>query len=314
MTLKPAGATADEPVMQSAVQAFLDHLTVERDASPHTVECYARDLAELIAGLPPGVGPDEVGVAELRVHVGRLRERGLSGRSVSRAVAACRSLWRFMVEESLCRADPTQELAPARQSRPIPRVLDADQVEALLAPPPRARGPLALRDQALLEVLYATGARASEAAGLDCAPVDEALGTQAPVAMLRVSGKGRKERLVPLGARARAALLAWLREGRPRLARGDETRLLLSRSGRPIGRIEVFRVVKKRLVLAGLPAEAASPHTLRHSFATHLIERGADLRVVQELLGHSRVTTTQVYTHLDRQRLVGIHRAFHPRG
>lgn len=301
--------------MRQAVQAFLDHLSVERDASPHTVAGYARDLEALLASLPAGAAPEAVDAAALRAHLARLRERGLSGRSVSRALAACRSLWRFLVEEGLARRDPTQELLPARQAKPIPRVLDGAQVEALLAPPMRARGPLFLRDQALLEVLYATGARASEAAGLGCAAVEEALAARAPVAMLRVSGKGRKERLVPLGSRAQAALLSWLRTGRPALDKGrGAERLLLSRSGRPIGRIEVFRVVKKRLLLAGLPPEAASPHTLRHSFATHLIEHGADLRVVQELLGHSRVTTTQVYTHLDRQRLVGIHRTYHPRG
>ena len=313
MTLKPAGATADEPVMQSAVQAFLDHLTVERDASPHTVECYARDLAELIAGLPPGVGPDEVGVAELRVHVGRLRERGLSGRSVSRAVAACRSLWRFMVEESLCRADPTQELAPARQSRPIPRVLDADQVEALLAPPPRARGPLALRDQALLEVFYATGARASEAAGLDCAPVDEALGTQAPVAMLRVSGKGRKERLVPVGSRASRALRHYLEEREPlaHLPGADRQAVFLSRRGKRLAPRSVQRIVHRALDVVG--GEGLKTHSLRHTFATHLLDAGADLRAVQELLGHASLSTTQIYTHTSVERLKKVYQQAHPR-
>ena len=301
--------------MRSAVQAFLDHLLVERDASPNTIAAYGRDLAELLLHLPAGARPDAVTAAQLREHLARLRARGLSARSTSRGLAACRSLWKWMLEEGLTRHDPTGEVLPARQGRTIPRVLDPDQVDRLLAPPPGKRGALHERDQALLELLYATGARASEVAGLMAEPAVEALRGAQEIATLKVAGKGRKERLVPLGARARAALETWLASGRPRLDRGrSEGRLLLSRAGRPIGRIEVFRAVKKRLLLAGLPPESASPHTLRHSFATHLVERGADLRVVQELLGHARVTTTQVYTHLDRLRLAGIHRAFHPRG
>lgn len=301
--------------MRHAVQAFLDHLAVERDASPHTIAAYGRDLAELLAHLPAKARPDDVTAAQLREHLARLRARGLSARSTSRGLAACRSLWKWMLEEGLVRTDPTREVLPARQGHAIPRVLDPDQVDRLLAPPPRSHGPLHERDQALLELLYATGARASEVAGLLAQSAVEGLRAVTPIATLRVSGKGRKERLVPLGARARAAVETWLASGRPRLDKGEsEGRLLISRAGRPIGRIEVFRVVKKRLLLAGLPRESASPHTLRHSFATHLVERGADLRVVQELLGHARVTTTQVYTHLDRLRLAGIHRAFHPRG
>ncbi|MCO5167073.1 MAG: tyrosine recombinase [Planctomycetes bacterium] len=300
--------------MQAAIGAFLDHLTVERDASPHTVAAYRRDLSRLLAGLPQGTPPGAVTAEHVRAHLRALDAGGLSARSAARHLAAIRSLFRFLREEGRLAADPTEGIAAARQARAMPRVLRPEQVDALLAAPP-GDGPLALRDRALLEVLYATGARASEAAGLPLATVEEALAAPGPIRALRVLGKGRKERVVLLGERACLRLTEWLQRGRPRLERGrGGGRLLLSRAGRPLDRIVVFRVVRRCLVLAGLPREAASPHTLRHSFATHLVERGADLRVVQELLGHARVTTTQVYTHLDRARLARVHRQFHPDG
>jgi integrase/recombinase XerD len=300
--------------MREAIAAYLDHLAVERDASPHTVAAYRRDLGRLLAGLPQGTRPAEVSLTRMREHLRALDADGLSPRSVARHLAACRSLFRFLKGEGRLTHDPTEGIAAARQARTMPRVLRPEQVDALLAAPSGA-GPLDLRDRALLEALYATGARASEAAGLPLAGVLEALSAPAEVRPLRVIGKGRKERIVLLGARACAALEAWLVAGRPRLDRGRGAgRVLLSRAGRPITRVEVFRIVRRSLVRAGLPRDAASPHTLRHSFATHLIERGADLRVVQELLGHTRVTTTQVYTHLDRARLLRVHREFHPEG
>jgi site-specific recombinase XerD len=301
--------------VQQAVRSFLDHLVAERDASPHTVAAYRRDLRALLRHLPPGSRPAAVTPAHLREHLAALVAEGLGPRSVARHLAACRSLFRFLRAEGALDHDPTEGIAAARQARPIPRVLQPDEVERLLAAP-RGAGPLRLRDRALLELLYATGARASEVAGVGLAAALEALSAPGAVAPLRVIGKGRKERVVLLGPPARAALRRWLDEGRPRLAlelRGAD-RLLVTRAGRPLTRIDVFRAVKRALVRAGLPREAASPHTLRHSFATHLVERGADLRVVQELLGHARVTTTQVYTHLDQARLARVHRAHHPRG
>lgn len=298
--------------MRAAVAAYLDHLAVERDASPHTVAAYRRDLMRLVAGLPQGIAPGAVSVAHVREHLRALDRDGLSPRSVARHLAAVRSLFRFLRDEGRITGDPTEGIAPARQARAMPRVLRPEQVDALLAAP-AGGGPMALRDRALLEALYATGARASEAAGLSLAAVEEALASPGPIRALRVLGKGRKERVVLLGERAASALTDWIARGRPRLDRGrGGGRLLLSRAGRPIDRVDVFRVVRRCLLLAGLPRDAASPHTLRHSFATHLIERGADLRVVQELLGHARVTTTQVYTHLDRARLARVHRQYHP--
>ena len=302
--------------MRSAVDGFLLHLEVERDASPHTVAAYRRDLARLVAGLAPGTAPAAVTPAHLRAHLRHLDAAGLAPRSVARHLAACRSLFRFLQGEGALELDPTRELAAARLGRPIPRVLSPAEVDALLASP-RGRSPLALRDRALLELLYATGARASEVVRLERTAAEEALAAPGQVATLRVLGKGRKERLVPLGSRARRAAREYLDVGRPGLQRRSGSacgRFLLSRTGRPLSRVDVFRCVRRHLVRAGAPAEAASPHTLRHSFATHLVEGGCDLRVVQELLGHSRVTTTQVYTHLDGARLARVHGAFHPEG
>ncbi len=304
--------------MRTAVTSFLAALEIERDASPHTVAAYRRDLGELLETVGDR-SPQAVSSEDLRRHLSTLAARGLNPRSVARHLAACRSLFRFLREEGRLEADPCRDLAPARQGRPIPRVLRPEQVEALLGAP-RGVGPLALRDRALLELLYASGARATEVARLPLRAVEEGLSDPAEVVTLRVLGKGRKERLVPLAQRAQAAARRYLAEGRPRLARrrlrtsrsGGGERFLLSRTGRQLTRVDVFRCVRRALALAGLPPEAASPHTLRHSFATHLVEGGADLRIVQELLGHSRVTTTQVYTHLDRARLARVHQAFHP--
>jgi integrase/recombinase XerD len=312
--------------MQRAVRAFLDHLTAERDASPHTVAAYRRDLRSLLRRLPKGARPRDVGVEAIRGHLRGLDAEGLSPRSAARALAALRSLFRFLAAEGLVDDDPTEGILPARQARPIPRVLQPDEVDRLLAAPlgtgtaadrTDVGRAIALRDKALLELLYATGARASEVARLLLERASEALATPAEVAPLRVLGKGRKERIVLLGGPCRVALARYLEHARPALEAGrgrDGGRLLLSRTGKPIDRIVVFRVVRRALVAAGLAPDCASPHTLRHSFATHLVERGADLRVVQELLGHARVTTTQVYTHMDQARLVRVHQAHHPRG
>lgn len=302
--------------MEQAVSAFLDCLEAERDASPHTLSAYRGDLRALLETLGPEVEPPAVTPRDLRRHLARLAERGLVPRSVARHLAACRSLFRFLREEGWIQEDPCEGVAHARQGSPIPRVLNAEQVAALLAAP-SGPAPLAIRDRALLELLYATGARASEVANLPLRAVQEALASAGEdLAVLRLLGKGRKVRQTPLGGRASAALADYLREGRPRLAarrRGRAgARFFLSRAGRSLSRVDVFRIVRRHLGRAGIPTSAASPHTLRHSFATHLVERGADLRVVQELLGHSRVTTTQVYTHLDGARLARVHAQFHP--
>jgi integrase/recombinase XerD len=293
---------------------FLDHLTIEQDASPATVEAYGRDLRFFSRSLD-GTSLLAASSEHVRAFLASEHARQLDARTLARRLAALKALYRFLVAERRVASDPTARVVAPRVWKKIPRVLSPEQVDALLEAP-RGKGAVGLRDRAALELLYATGARASEVATVREPDARQALEPgEAPV--IRVTGKGRKERLVPLGSRAREALARYLEHARPRLARalGRErsAALLLARTGAPLERRDVWRVVKRALVRAGLPREAASPHTLRHSFATHLIAGGADLRVVQELLGHARVTTTQIYTHVDAERLQLVHRQFHPR-
>lgn len=289
---------------------FLDYLAIEQDASPLTVEAYGRDLRLFETSLE-GEGLLAADVTSVRAFLAHEHERRLDPRTLSRRLAAIRALYRWLVAEHRVKADPTKDILAPRVWKKIPRVLSVEQVSALLAKP-RGRGAVVCRDRAALELLYATGARASEVVKVREADVKRALDPEeSPV--LRVIGKGRKERLVPLGARAREALAVYLEKARPRLDHRRAPELLLTRTGEPLDRRDVWRLVKRALVRAGLPRDAASPHTLRHSFATHLIAGGADLRVVQELLGHANVTTTQIYTHVDAARLQQVHRQYHPR-
>jgi integrase/recombinase XerD len=291
---------------------FLDHLTIEQDASPLTVEAYGRDLRGFVRSLPGAGNLLGADAGSVRAFLAAEHARGLDAVTLARRLAALRALYRFLAAEGRVASNPTERIVAPRTARKIPRVLAPAQVDALLAPP-AGKGRVACRDRAALELLYATGARASEVVKVREADARHALAAgEAPV--LRVIGKGRKERLVPLGGRAREALARYLELARPKLDRARRPELLLARTGAPLDRRDVWRLVKRALVRAGLPRECASPHTLRHSFATHLIAGGADLRVVQELLGHARVTTTQIYTHVDAERLQEVHRRFHPRG
>ena len=305
----------------SALADFLDHLRAEAGLAANSIRAYARDCGRWTATLDAaGRSPADAGRDDLLEHLAAERARGLAPRSLARALAAIRAFHRFLVREGRAAADPTAAVDAPRLWSRLPAVLDRDSVESLLASPD-ARTLLGRRDRALLEVLYGCGLRASEAAGLTLDRVSFDLG------VLRVLGKGSKERLVPFGARARAALEAWIAHGRPRLAgspgncRGSEgsptpgtnPALFLTRAGQPMRREDVWRSVRRHLRRAGIAADA-STHTLRHSFATHLLEGGADLRSVQEMLGHASVQTTQIYTHTDAARLVAVHRKFHPRG
>jgi integrase/recombinase XerD len=306
----PCPAKADIPI----VEDFLSYLAVCENASGATRLAYERDLERFKASLPAGTDPSAATSEQVRGFLARELARGLSARSVVRRLAALRSYFRFLVRERGRKDDPTARVDAPRTSRPLPRVLGEGEVSAVLSLD-GGHGARGLRDRLLLELLYATGARASEVASLTLADAGAALASGDGARGLRVLGKGGRERLLPLGSRARALLERYLAEGRPRLARGPvRDELLLSRTGRPLDRRDVFRVVKSALARAGLAPSRASPHTFRHSFATHMVERGADLRVVQELLGHARVTTTEVYTHVDARRRAAVHRAFHPRG
>jgi integrase/recombinase XerD len=290
------------------MSSFLDFLRLECGASPNTLAAYRRDLGKFGAFMEAkGLGS----VAELRpVYVTLFLKdevvRGRSPASTARYLAAVRSFLRFLVSEGTLAASAAESVESPSLWRRLPVVLTADEVERFLAAPSGGR-PLDLRDRAILEVLYATGARASEVVTLKADAVDLKVG------FARVLGKGRKERIVPLGHPAREAVGAYVERARPALVRRtDPGTLFVSRTGRPLDRESLWRIVRRYASAAGI-AKPVSPHTLRHSFATHLLQGGADLRAVQEMLGHASVTTTEIYTHLDARRLREVHSRYHPR-
>lgn len=306
------------------MRGYLDHLTVERGLSANTLASYRRDLDRYLATLAAAGVADlaAVGPAMVETHLARLRagEDGhppLAASSAARAASAVRGLHRFAVREGLAGADPSRDVRPPTPPRRLPRALPVDDVVRLLetAGPVAATGdgaPLALRDRALLEFLYGTGARISEAVGAAVDDLDPAEGT----ALLR--GKGGRTRLVPIGGYAVEALRAYLVRARPALAaagRGTPAVFLNARGG-ALSRQGAWTILRRAAQRAGLPVDgpqAVSPHTLRHSYATHLLDGGADVRVVQELLGHASVTTTQVYTLVTVERLREVYATAHPR-
>jgi integrase/recombinase XerD len=241
--------------------------------------------------------------------VASLRQGGLSARSVARVMHALKGLYRFAVREGRLEADPMENLRAPRAFRALPHFLTGAQVEALLAAPD-TRTTLGLRDRALLETLYATGLRAAEVTGLRVSDLDLEVG------LLTAFGKGRKERLVPLGRTAQAWIRRYLQKARPRLtgkgAPRDADILFLSQKGGRLGHMGLWTLVRRHAVKAGVE-RVLTPHVLRHSFASHLLERGADLRSLQAMLGHADISTTQIYTHITRERLRTLYDRFHPR-
>ncbi len=306
--------------LERLLRGYLDHLRVERGASPHTVAAYRRDLTRYVGFLaergidePAGIGEAQVTDFGAWLRVGGPERPALAPASVARAIVAVRSLHRFAVLEGSVAQDVAAAVRPPRQGRRLPKALSVSQVQALLdtPDPTTAEG---LRDAALLELLYGTGARVSEVCSLDVDDVVRVL-AEGPDAGLRLFGKGRKERVVPLGSYARAALDAWLVRGRPAFAqRGQRAgaALLLNARGERLSRQSAWAVLQRAAEAAHLGVEI-SPHTLRHSFATHLLDGGADVRVVQELLGHASVTTTQIYTLVTVDHLREVFLASHPR-
>ncbi len=238
----------------------------------------------------------------------KLRDRKLAPSSVARKLVAIKVFFRFLVGQGLVRSDPSAVMESPRLMKGLPAVLDVEEVGRLLASAPGKDGMRGLRDRALLELLYASGLRASEATGLKVSDLNLESG------FLRCAGKGGKERVVPVGKHARQWIERYLKRARARFKPKPEAReLFLNRTGRRLSRQSVWMLVRRYANLAGI-RKRITPHTLRHSFATHLLEAGADLRVVQELLGHASISTTQIYTHVDRARLKAIHAKFHPRG
>lgn len=292
----------------ASLEAFRDHLELERDRSPHTVAAYLGDAGGL-ARFCTGHGivhPGEVEPLVLRRYLASQVERGHARSTVARRASSIRALFAFLRHRGDIDADPSARLGSPKRGTPLPRVLRPDQVAALLTAPDRDT-PAGSRDRAVLEVLYGTGARVSEVAGLDLAAVDLDGG------LVRLFGKGRKERIVPLGEIGTDALVDYLSRGRPALVAGHPATdaVFLSSRGSRLGVRSIRRLVHHHAEAAGVGS--VTPHTLRHSYATHLLEGGADLRAVQELLGHVSLGTTQRYTHLSRGRLTEIYASAHPR-
>ncbi|MFV1985826.1 MAG: site-specific tyrosine recombinase XerD [Gemmatimonadota bacterium] len=302
-------ADRDEHARAFRLEEFRDYLSFERGLSARTVEAYERDVGRFVErAIGRSVtGPEAVTYRILRDHVAALSDLGHAPATVSRAVSSLRVYFRFLNEDGILHADPTELLESPRAGRPLPDVLNVHEIELLLAAITPDR-PSAFRDRAILEVLYGCGLRVSELCGLRTRDTD------LEARLVRVLGKGSKERLVPLGADARHALRRYFRELRPRLDKGgSEGRVFLNRSGRPLSRMGVWKILRQYAERAGL-TKRVTPHTLRHSFATHLLEGGADLASVQEMLGHADISTTEIYTHVDRSLLRQVHREHHPRG
>ena len=303
--------------LTASIDRFLSHVVVERGLARNTVEAYARDLARLAGHLErSGVAtPEAIRPAHLRSFAEALAADGLAPASRVRSLVAARRFARHLVARGVLASDPSEGLLAPRLGRRLPRVLQAAEIEALLAATPAA-GALGLRDRAMLEMLYAAGLRVSELVGLPLGAVDRRSG------LVRVVGKGGRTRIVPLGEPALAALEAWLADGRPaftrprapRSGRSASDAVFLSQRGAAMTRQNFFVRLRALARQVGIPAERVSPHVLRHSFATDLLEGGADLRAVQAMLGHADLATTQIYTHVSRQRLRETVERRHPRG
>jgi integrase/recombinase XerD len=292
------------------IDAYLDHLRVERRLADHTLESYARDLrslARFAATLESRI--ESLDRRQLEAFVGQQRARGLSPRSVARTVAALRGFYRFLVLERRLARSPADDVAPPRAWPALPKCLATDEVDALIDQPDTTT-PLGLRDRAMIEVLYATGMRVSELVAVRAADL------RLDAHYLTCIGKGNKERLVPIGEQAAAWLRRYEREGRPliasrRPAARPSSRLFVNARGGPLSRVGFWKILKGHALRAGI--RGVSPHVLRHSFATHLLERGADLRAIQVMLGHADLSTTQIYTHVLEARLRTVYDRFHPR-
>lgn len=304
------------------IDRFLDHLGVERGLSPHTCAAYRRDLGHLTVFIDKAGRPlPAVTAADLHRFIAQMAGTRPAPASIARLISALRSLYRFLLLEGALTHDPTATLTLPKPWQRLPGTLSLSEAERLLNHP-KGAGPVAERDDALLELLYATGLRVSEAIDLKVQNLNLTGG------FLICLGKGRKERLVPVGETARQKLADYLAGPRPRLlapvrrrrassarrrARQDADTLFIGRGGRRLTRQTVWHLLKKYARAAGVNTPL-SPHTLRHSFATHLLLRGADLRVVQAMLGHSSIRTTQIYTHLTKGELKAVHQRYHPRG
>ncbi len=303
--------------MHDLIEDFLEYLELERNLSPHTLRAYRGDLDRFVLFLardylnvrPADLRPEDVDTPAVRAFLAAMTRQGLARRSQGRALSAVKSLFRFACLQGRLGANPASSVRTPKQEKTLPRHLRPGEIERLIEAPPVDK-PLGRRDRALLELLYATGLRVGELVSLDRDDVD------LTARVLRVLGKGGKERMVPFGTAAAEALSVWLgdwdelRARRP--AADDGEPVFLNNRGGRLGDRSVRHVVDRYAAVAGVPA-GVHPHTLRHTFATHLLEEGADLRTIQELLGHSSLATTQRYTHVEIERMLRIYRESHPR-
>ena len=299
--MKPAASSPED-----ALRLFLEYLTVEKGLARNTILSYARDVRKFLGFLKAGKlvwnrVPEETVVR----FIHRESRAGLSARSLARLISALRSFFKFLVLSGFVKKDPSSQLTTPSTWLSLPKFLTVKEVEELLRAPDDKK-PRGVRDRAMLEVLYGSGLRVSELASLKLAEVNLGDG------FLICRGKGGKERIVPLGRSACGAVAKYLAEVRPLVVSGERDELFLSRRGKPFTRQGLWKLIRQHAREAGLAAKI-SPHILRHSFATHLLERGADLRSVQLMLGHSQITTTQIYTHVSRERIRRVYDQFHPR-
>jgi len=295
--------------MKDLIEEFLNYLVVERGLSDNTISAYRSDLykyADFLESKKKRLHLNEVERNDIRDYMIFQKEHALSSNSISRSLVAIKVLHRFLLREKYIKEDITSVLDSPKLWKHLPETLSLPEIEEIIKKP-NARNWLGLRDKAVLELMYATGLRVSEIVNLSIDNVNLEVG------FLRCTGKGNKERIVPVGRQAQNAIEKYLLKSRIRLKKpGSPNTLFLSRLGKKISRQSFWKMIKKYAMLAGIKKDI-TPHTLRHSFATHLLERGADLRVVQEMLGHADISTTQIYTHINKERLKSIHHKFHPR-
>jgi len=298
-------------MMQTAIARFLQYLRVERNSSAYTIKSYREDLEALAEYLNERYGqapaPEEITTLDLRGYLSGLHEQGYAKTTIARRLASLRSFFRFGQREGWTKANPAKPLRNPRKSRSLPHFLSSDELGKLLSAPP-ADQTSGLRDRAILEVLYSAGLRVSELVGLNDGDLDLAVG------IVRVRGKGKRERLSPIGSFAAQALRAWLAKRRlsKKEPQGPAAPIFVNRNGRRLTTRSVGRMLEKYLAITGLDRRT-TPHTLRHSFATHLLDGGADIRSVQELLGHKSLVTTQIYTHVSTAHLRAAYEKAHPR-
>ncbi len=303
---QPGGAFFFAPPL---IDLFLHYLVAERRLAANTLAAYHADLVSFfsfLADTTPINAIEQVRPEDFQAYLAACRKQGISHRSNARRIAALRAFFKFLSSEDIIPRDPAALLDLPKPGRPLPKVLSESEIRQLLAPPTDP-APLALRNHAMLHLLYATGMRVSELVKLPVAAVNRA-------GHLRVLGKGNKERLIPFGAAAGQTLALYITQGRPRLLKKQRSDFLFVTSrGSAMSRLRFWQIIRETAAARGIRREI-SPHVIRHSFATHLLEHGADLRSVQMMLGHSDIATTQIYTHVDTARLKAAHRRFHPRG